>query len=81
MEILLLWGLCGLVGLWIASRKGISPLFGFLAGVFLGPLVFLMLFVSGSGFGEDRRPCPWCAEPIRVEAKVCKHCGRDAEAA
>jgi hypothetical protein len=23
------------------------------------------------------RPCPWCAEPILVAAKVCKHCGRD----
>ena len=25
------------------------------------------------------RPCPWCAEPILVQAKVCKHCGRDVE--
>jgi len=23
------------------------------------------------------RPCPWCAEPILVAARVCKHCGRD----
>jgi hypothetical protein len=23
------------------------------------------------------RPCPWCAEPILVDAVVCKHCGRD----
>jgi hypothetical protein len=22
------------------------------------------------------RPCPWCAEPILEQAKVCKHCGR-----
>ena len=26
---------------------------------------------------RDERPCPWCAEPILTEAKVCKHCGRD----
>lgn len=23
------------------------------------------------------RPCPWCAEPIRVEAKICRYCNRD----
>lgn len=31
---------------------------------------------------EDTRPrrkCPYCAEFILVEAKVCKHCGRDVE--
>ena len=25
------------------------------------------------------RDCPWCAEPILVRARVCKHCGRDVE--
>ena len=23
------------------------------------------------------KPCMYCAEPILVDAKVCKHCGRD----
>jgi hypothetical protein len=26
------------------------------------------------------RPCPFCAEPIRVEAIKCKHCGSDVAA-
>jgi hypothetical protein len=28
---------------------------------------------------ERLRPCPWCAEPIRPEARVCRFCGRDVE--
>ena len=27
--------------------------------------------------GPGERRCPHCAEIIRTEAKVCKHCGRD----
>lgn len=29
---------------------------------------------------RDERKCPWCAEVILTEAKVCKHCGRDIPA-
>ncbi|MBA3658105.1 MAG: PH domain-containing protein [Gemmatimonadales bacterium] len=33
---------------------------------------------SAPGVRGDRveRDCPWCAEPILVKARVCKHCGR-----
>ncbi len=27
--------------------------------------------------GTGYRTCPACAEQVRAEAKVCKHCGRD----
>ena len=26
---------------------------------------------------RQERPCPWCAEPILIQARVCKHCGRE----
>lgn len=29
---------------------------------------------------EDRRPCPFCAEDIKVAATVCRFCGRDLPA-
>jgi len=28
---------------------------------------------------DETKICPFCAETIRVEAVVCKHCGRDLE--
>lgn len=28
----------------------------------------------------EYKACPYCAEPIRVEARVCKHCGRNLAA-
>jgi predicted RNA-binding Zn-ribbon protein involved in translation (DUF1610 family) len=31
---------------------------------------------SGQGARQEMA-CPWCAEQILVQAKVCKHCGRD----
>lgn len=34
--------------------------------------------VAGLGNdGEQRVPCPYCAEPILPKAQVCRHCGRD----
>lgn len=27
--------------------------------------------------GREERACPWCAEPILILARVCKHCSRD----
>lgn len=28
---------------------------------------------------ETQKKCPHCAELIQVDAKVCKHCGRDVD--
>ena len=32
------------------------------------------------GAAADVRACPFCAEEIKVLAKVCKHCGREIPA-
>lgn len=29
---------------------------------------------------KDIKQCPFCAEDIKVEANVCKHCGRNLQA-
>src|SRR5687768_3370663 len=32
---------------------------------------------GSSTMASDTRPCPFCAEDIKVAAIVCKHCKRD----
>jgi hypothetical protein len=28
---------------------------------------------------DDVRTCPWCAETIKIAAKICRYCGRDVD--
>lgn len=70
---LLFWLLFGaLVGAYAAQRRGFSLVAGLLGGMLLGPLALLMFFVSGGG--SQQRKCPYCAEWVKLEATVCKHC-------
>ena len=69
MEILLFWMLFGLVGLAIGLKKGLNPAMAVLGGILLGPFSILMVFVS-----SDAKKCPKCAEMVKKEAVVCKHC-------
>ncbi|MEX2272575.1 MAG: DUF3862 domain-containing protein [Vicinamibacterales bacterium] len=79
MELLLLWGLLGAaIGVYAAQKKGFSTVGGAIGGWLLGPLAFLLFFVSGIvSSKEQQRKCPFCAEWIRPEATVCRHCHKE----
>jgi len=62
------------IGAVINGRKGHSPLVGFLGGALLGPVLVWLLLLSKS---KKHRKCPFCAERIRREAKVCRYCQRE----
>lgn len=67
------------IGALAAQKKGFSPIVGIAVGAFLGGLSPLLFVVSGltSAGDLDSKKCPHCAEKVKAEARVCKHCGRD----
>lgn len=80
----------------LAKWRGEQPGFYFLFGLFFGPLAIAMVIGQDPNHVElERRrraveqalilkrimkACPSCAEVVRVEAHVCRFCGRDIPA-
>ena len=69
------WALMGaLIGYSASQARGYSAVAGVIGGLLLGPLAFLMFFVSSVTRAGRRRKCPACAEWVKAEATICKHC-------
>jgi hypothetical protein len=78
MELLYWAALGAAIGGYAAQKKGFAIAGGVVAGLLLGPLAILLFFVRGIfSMKEQQQKCPHCAEWIRPEAKVCKHCHKD----
>ena len=73
---LLFWLMLGVMSATIAKSRGRSSLGWFLMGILLGPIgILVTLLPPKEKFGVTKK-CPDCAEIIKMEANVCKHCGR-----
>jgi hypothetical protein len=72
---LVLLGLAIVVGI-AASVRGRNGVGWFFLAVVITPLIagLLVLVLPDANYS---RKCPFCAELVRREAVVCKHCGRD----
>lgn len=87
----ILWIACGIFSAIIASSKGRSGFGWLVLGLIFGVLALLAVgFMPAVKTGDamqkmgqppiaPERKCPFCAETIKAEAIVCKHCGRDVE--
>lgn len=89
MEWLIVWIIMGVVVAMIASSKGKSAGAWFAYGAVVWPIALVHILLADRPVAVsdrkavetgDFRKCPFCAEVIRREAIVCRHCGRDIPA-
>ena len=52
-----------------------------LLGIVVGGLVGYFADRTGEKIGGGVRTCPYCAEQIRVQARICRFCGKEVNAA
>lgn len=90
MELFLLWIALSVIVGYFWRSKGLSFGVGVLLSILLSaPIGFVIGLVREADPKQQeadklasgtQRKCPFCAEIIKTEAKVCRFCGRDVPA-
>lgn len=74
MEFLFVWLVFSLLVGWYARSKGRSFGLYFLISLLLSPVLGFLIAALHPAGGKK---CPFCAERVKQEAVVCRHCGRE----
>ena len=75
VRILIISAVFGFVGYVLAKNKGRNPLIWFLLCAVIPPLLIAVLLLPPiEALGYTKR-CAHCAEIIKEDATMCKHCG------
>ncbi|TEA78666.1 hypothetical protein [Allopusillimonas ginsengisoli] len=87
MEIIIFWVLASIaIGVW-AGNKGRSGFAWFILAVLISPILAAIFLAASSDLSKNpvaaleapspktHVTCPDCAEMVKKEARVCKHCG------
>jgi len=81
VEVLFMCIIVGLIPAFIAKSKGRNFFLWYIYGVllFIIALVHSLLIKNNDDayVEEGMFKCPYCAEFIKKEAKVCRHCNRE----
>lgn len=83
--IIICWIVMGVLCALIALAKRRSALGWFLLGCLFGPLALLFAAAMSAAPrqlcmpalpADPQKTCPYCAETVKMQAVVCKHCGQ-----